>query len=120
MTVTNGQPSNQHEIVLGSPTPGRSPWAQQAYIEGAAAQRAGGDIEVLNPPFNPQDPDASTFRWSPIRGETAAVDTPSATAEAHPAGVDMTRLSDTETWRALAREDQAAAVAGVDAEQLHN
>ena len=30
----------------------------------------------------------------------------------------MTRLSETETWLALAREDQAAAVAGVDAEQL--
>jgi hypothetical protein len=30
----------------------------------------------------------------------------------------MTRLSETETWLALAREDQAAAIAGVDAEQL--
>jgi hypothetical protein len=31
---------------------------------------------------------------------------------------DMTRLAETETWLALTREDQAAAVAGVDAEQL--
>jgi hypothetical protein len=31
---------------------------------------------------------------------------------------DMTRLSETETWLALAREDLNAAVDGVDAEQL--
>ena len=51
-------------------------------------------------------------------GVDAAVDALSATAEAHRASGDMTRLSETETWLALAREDQAAAVAGVDAEQL--
>ena len=53
-----------------------------------------------------------------IEGADAAVDALSAAAEAHRARGDMTRLQETETWLALAREDQAAAVAGVDAEQL--
>jgi hypothetical protein len=53
-----------------------------------------------------------------IEGADAAVDALSAAAGAHRANGDMTRLSETETWLALAREDQAAAVAGVDAEQL--
>lgn len=53
-----------------------------------------------------------------IDGAAAAVDALSASAEAQRASGDMTRLSETETWLALAREDQAAAVAGVDAEQL--
>ena len=53
-----------------------------------------------------------------LEGTNAAVDALSASAEAHRANGDMTRLSETETWLALAREDQAAAVAGVDAEQL--
>ena len=53
-----------------------------------------------------------------LDGATAAVDALSASAEAYRASGDMTRLSETETWLALAREDQAAAVAGVDAEQL--
>jgi hypothetical protein len=75
---------NQHEIVMGPPPAGRSPWARQMYIDGA----------------------------------DAAVDAFSASAEAQRASGDLTRLSETETWLALAREDQAAAVAGVDAEQL--
>jgi hypothetical protein len=75
-------------------------------------------VEVFNPPFSPQDPAASTFRWSPIGGAAAAVDALSASAEAHGDRGDMTRLSETETWLALAREDLDAAVAGVDAEQL--
>ena len=53
-----------------------------------------------------------------IDGAAAAVDALSASAEVQRAGGDMTRLSETETWLALAREDLAAAVAGVDAEQL--
>ena len=53
-----------------------------------------------------------------IEGAAAAVDALSASAEAQRAGGDMTRLSETETWLALAREDLDAAVAGVDAEQL--
>jgi hypothetical protein len=53
-----------------------------------------------------------------LEGANAAVDALSASAAAHRASGDMTRLSETETWLALAREDQAAAVAGVDAEQL--
>ena len=53
-----------------------------------------------------------------IEGADAAVDALSASAEAHRANGDMTRLSETQTWLALAREDQAAAVAGVDAERL--
>ena len=53
-----------------------------------------------------------------IEGADAAVDALAASAEAHRTHGDMTRLGETETWLALAREDQAAAVAGVDAEQL--
>ena len=53
-----------------------------------------------------------------LEGAAAAVDALDAAARAHRASGDMTRLSETETWLALAREDQAAAVAGVDAEQL--
>jgi hypothetical protein len=88
---------------------------------------------VFNPPFNPQDPAASTFRWSPaegaavpagqqarqvyIDGLSASVSALSASAEAQRASGDVCRLSETETWLALAREDLAAAVAGVDAER---
>ncbi len=53
-----------------------------------------------------------------IDGAAAAVAALSASAEAQRAGGDMTRLSETEAWLALAREDLGAAVAGVDAEQL--
>ncbi len=53
-----------------------------------------------------------------IDGAAASVDALSASAEAQRASGDMTRLSETETWLALAREDLAAAVAGVDAEEL--
>ena len=53
-----------------------------------------------------------------ITGADAAVDAFSAAAGAYRASGDMTRLSETEAWLALAREDQAAAVAGVDAGQL--
>jgi len=53
-----------------------------------------------------------------IDGAAASVDALGASAGAQRAGGDMTRLSETETWLALAREDQDAAVAGVDAEQL--
>ena len=53
-----------------------------------------------------------------IDGAAASVDALSASVEAHRANGDMTRLSETETWLALAREDLDAAVAGVDAEQL--
>ena len=53
-----------------------------------------------------------------IDGAAAAVDALSASAEVQRDSGDMTRLRETETWLALAREDQAAAVAGVDAEQL--
>ena len=59
-----------------------------------------------------------TGRQAYTTGADAAVDALSASAEAHRASGDMTRLSETEAWLALAREDQAAAVAGVDAEQL--
>ena len=61
---------------------------------------------------------AVTPAKSTSQGAAAAVDALSASAEAHRANGDMTRLPETETWLALAREDQAAAVAGVDAEQL--
>ena len=61
---------------------------------------------------------SATARQAYIAGADAAVDALTASAEAHRANGDMTRLSETETWLALAREDQAAAVAGVDAEQL--
>jgi hypothetical protein len=57
-------------------------------------------------------------RQAYITGADAAVDALSASAEAQRASGDMTRLSETETWLALAREDLGAAVAGVDAEQL--
>jgi hypothetical protein len=57
-------------------------------------------------------------RQAYITGANAAVDAFTAAAGAHRVSGDMTRLSETETWLALAREDQAAAVAGVDAEQL--
>jgi hypothetical protein len=53
-----------------------------------------------------------------IEGAAAAVDAFSAAAEAQRASGDMTRLSETGAWLALAREDLDAAVAGVDAEQL--
>jgi hypothetical protein len=53
-----------------------------------------------------------------IAAADAAVDALSAPAEAHRTHGDMTRLGETETWLALAREDQPAAVAGADAEQL--
>ena len=59
-----------------------------------------------------------TARQAYIDGAAAAVDALSASAKAHRANGDMPRLAETETWLALAREDQAAAVAGVDAEQL--
>lgn len=57
-------------------------------------------------------------RQAYITGANAAVDAFTAAAGAHRASGDMTRLPETETWLALAREDQAAAIAGVDAEQL--
>ena len=53
-----------------------------------------------------------------LDGASAAVDALSWQAGMHRANGDMTRLSETETWLALAREDLDAAVAGVDAEQL--
>ena len=53
-----------------------------------------------------------------IDGAAASADALSASAEAQRASGDMARLSETETWLALAREDLAAAVAGIDAEQL--
>jgi len=53
-----------------------------------------------------------------ISGAAAAVDALSASAGAQQASGNMTRLSETETWLALAREDLDAAVAGVDTEQL--
>ena len=61
---------------------------------------------------------SSGARQTYIAGADAAVDALSASAAAHSDRGDMTRLAETETWLALAREDQAAAVAGVDAEQL--
>ena len=61
---------------------------------------------------------SATAQQTYIAGADAAVDALSASAEAHRANGDMTRLHETETWLALAREDQAAAVAGVDAGQL--
>ena len=61
---------------------------------------------------------SATAQQTYIAGADAAVDALSASAEAHRANGDMTRLHETETWLALAREDQAAVVAGVDAEQL--
>ena len=57
-------------------------------------------------------------RQTYIEGAAAAVDALSASAEVQRAEGDIPRLAETETWLALAREDQAAAVAGVDAEQL--
>jgi len=63
-------------------------------------------------------PSPEAARQMYMTGADAAVDAFSAAAEAHRASGDMTRLCETETWLALAREDQAAAVAGVDAEQL--
>jgi hypothetical protein len=59
-----------------------------------------------------------TARQAYIDGAAAAADALGATAEAHRANGDMTRLSETETWLTLAREDQGAAVAGAGAEQL--
>jgi len=61
---------------------------------------------------------SATAQQTYIAGADAVLATLSASAEAHRADGDMTRLHETETWLALAREDQAAAVAGVDAEQL--
>ena len=63
-------------------------------------------------------PSPKAGRQMYMTGANAAVDALGAAAEAHRANGDMTRLSETETWLALAREDLAAAVAGVDAEQL--
>ena len=51
-------------------------------------------------------------------GTAAAVDALAAVANAHRANGDMVRFNETETWLALAREDHAAAVAGLDANQL--
>jgi len=59
-----------------------------------------------------------TDRQAYLEGADAAVDALTAAAGVQRASGDMTRLAETETWLALAREDQAAAVAGVDAEQL--
>ena len=53
-----------------------------------------------------------------LEGAAASVDALSASAEVQRADGDMTRLAETEAWLALAREDQAAAAAGVDAEQV--
>ena len=61
---------------------------------------------------------SQTAHQASLEGATAAVDALSASAEAHRASGDMPRVAETETWLALAREDQAAAVAGVDAEQF--
>jgi hypothetical protein len=61
---------------------------------------------------------SATAQQTYIAGADAAVDALSASAEAHRANGDMTRLHETQTWLALAREDQAAAVAGVGAGQL--
>jgi hypothetical protein len=61
---------------------------------------------------------SDTARQIYIEGAAAAVDALSAAADMHRANGDMARLSETETWVALAREDLAAANAGIDAEQL--
>ena len=61
---------------------------------------------------------SAAARQTYIEGANAAVDALSAAAGAHRANGDIPRLAETETWLALAREDQAAAVAGVDAGQL--
>lgn len=78
--------------------------------------------------FNPRGAGGlnSTLTWDPgaqarqahAEGADAAVDALSASAEAHRANGDMTRLSETETWLALAREDQAAAAASIDYRDL--
>jgi hypothetical protein len=57
-------------------------------------------------------------RQAYLEGADAAVDALTAAAGVQRASGDMTRLSETEAWLALAREDQAAAAADVDAEQL--
>ena len=37
--------------------------------DSTAGPRGPGRVEVFNPPFNPQDHAASTFRWSPETAE---------------------------------------------------
>lgn len=59
-----------------------------------------------------------TIHQDYLQGADASVDALSAVAGIHRANGDLTRLQETQTWLALAREDQAAAVAGIDAEQL--
>jgi len=94
----------------------------------SGAGHVSGPAEVLQHLAGPDPSIARTQKGSPmtihserqayLEGADAAVDALSASAEAQRASGDMTRLAETETWLALAREDQAAAVAGVDAEQL--
>jgi len=66
----------------------------------------------------PGDGRSSRAQQLYIKGAAAAVDALSASAAAQRADGDMTRLAETETWLALAREDLTAANAGIDADQL--
>jgi hypothetical protein len=79
---------------------------------------AGPDPSHRHRKESPMTLHSETARQAYISGADAAVDALAASAAAHRANGDVTRLSETEAWLALAREDQAAAVAGVDAEQL--
>jgi hypothetical protein len=67
---------------------------------------------------SPMTVHSAAARQAYLEGADAAVDALTAAAGVQRASGDMTRLSETEAWLALAREDQAAAIAGVDAEQL--
>jgi len=53
-----------------------------------------------------------------IGGAEAAVDALAAATAVYRADGELTRLAETETWLALAREDLTAANAGIDAGQL--
>jgi hypothetical protein len=61
---------------------------------------------------------SSIARQIYIAGAEAAVDALDAAAAVYRADGELTRLAETETWLALAREDLTAANAGIDAEQL--
>ena len=80
-----------------------------------ASEHEGGSNTHQIEVFNPQGADGlnSGVTWEHhaharqlyIAGAAAAVDALSASAEVHRGRGDMTRLAETETWLALARED---------------
>jgi hypothetical protein len=78
----------------------------------------GSPVTVTNNDAAPHQQESDAARQAYRAGADAAVDALAAAAEVHRDNGDWDRLAETETWLALACQDQAAANAAIDAEQL--